>query len=189
VTRSLALTGTLTVAAALLVIASLDASFAGFRASCGRSGLVRHRPADVIASRRGLLLGALLLAPVAAVIVADTAARPVRAELYSQAARAMLAVYLPYGLVVLLALAAYLTLSWRRRFLASALLLGPLTLVRPMVAVVGAGAAYGATRDLAVGFVSLAAVGAVLAVEPIAGRRWYANVTHDTPRRLLDVEE
>jgi len=94
----------------------------------------------------------------------------------------MLAVYLHYGLVVLVALAAYATLSWRRRFLASALLLGPLTLVRPVVALVGAGAAWWATRDLTIATLSLAAVVAVLAVEPIAGRRWYEGTTHDAQR-------
>lgn len=173
------MTGTLTVAGALMVIAGLDAMFAGFRASCGRSGLVQHRRADVLASRRGLALGVLLLAPVGAVIVVDVAVRPDRLDHYIAAGRAMLAVYLPYGLVVLLALAAYATLSWRRRFLASALLLGPLTLVRPVAALVGAGAAWWAIRDLTIAALSLAAVVAVLAVEPIAGRRWYEGATHD----------
>jgi hypothetical protein len=172
-------TGTLALAGTLLFIAALDALFAGFRASCGRSGLVRHRQADALASRRGLALGALLLAPVAAAIAIDAAARPDRLGLYDAAGQGMLAVYLPYGVVVLLALGAYVTLSWRRRFLASALLLGPLTLVRPLVALAGAGAAWWVTRDLAVGVASVAAVAAVLAVEPGAGRRWYASATHD----------
>jgi hypothetical protein len=175
-------TGTLTVAGALIVIAALDAMFAGFRASCGRSGLVRHFRADVLASRRGLALGVLLLAPLGAVIVADAVVRPDRLDHYLAAGRAMLAVYLPYGLVVLAALAAYATLSWRRRFLASALLLGPLTLVRPVIALAGAGAACWATRDLTIAALSLAAVVAVLAVEPVAGRRWYEGATHHAQR-------
>jgi hypothetical protein len=54
------------------------------------------------------------------------------------------------------------------------LLLGPLTLLRPVVAITGAVAAWWITRDAVVGVVSLAAVAAVLAVEPIVGRRWYA---------------
>ena len=68
------------------------------------------------------------MGPVATAIAAD-AARSDRIEHHSAAGRAMLGVYLPYGLVVLLAIGAYMTLSWRTRFLASALLLGPLTLV------------------------------------------------------------
>lgn len=188
------LTEALTVAGILLFIAALDAMFAGFRASCGRVGLVRHRPADVLASRRGLALGALLVGPVAIAIAAD-AARSDRIDHYSVAGRAMLGVYLPYGFVVLLALTAYLTLSWRSRFLASAFLLGPLTLVRPLVALVGSGAAWWATRDAIVGVLCLAAVAAVLGVEPAAGRRWHAKTAHDptalagqleTPHRVDD---
>jgi hypothetical protein len=171
------MTETLTLAGVLLFIAALDAMFAGFRASRGRSGLVRHRRADVLASRRGLALGALLVGPVAVAIAAD-AARSDRIDHYSAAGRAMLQVYLPYGLFVLVALAAYVTFSWRFRFLASAMLLGPLTLVRPLVALVGGGAAWWATRDATVGVLSLAAVAAVLGVEPAAGRRWYASANH-----------
>lgn len=168
------MTGTLTVAGTLLFVAALDAMFAGFRASCGRSGLVRHRRADVLASRRGLALGALFVGPVAIAIAID-AARSDRIDHYRAAGWAMLGVYLPYGLVVLLALAAYLTLGWRFRFLASAFLLGPLTLVRPLVTLVGGCAAWWATRDATVGLLCLAAGAAVLGVEPAAGRRWYAS--------------
>jgi len=85
----------------------------------------------------------------------------------------MLAVYTPYGLLVLLALAGYATVHWRYRFLASALLLGPLTLIRPGVAVLGATLAAASTRDWTVLGVALAAAAAVLAVEPAAGRIWY----------------
>lgn len=166
--------GSLAVAGVLLFTAALDAMFAGFRASCGRSGLVRHRRADILASRRGLALGVLFVGPVATAIAVD-AARSDQIDQYSAAGRAMLGVYLPYGLVVLLTLAAYCTLGWRFGFLASALLLGPLTLVRPLVALVGGGAAWWVTRDATVGILGLAAVVAVLAVEPAAGRRWYAS--------------
>jgi len=102
----------------------------------------------------------------------DVVARGERLELYREAGAAMLAVHLPYGVLVLLALAAYLTLSWRRRFLASALLLGPLTLLRPLVAVSGLVLATWAGHDLLVGLVAAAATSAVLSVEPLADRRW-----------------
>ena len=178
------MTGTATVAGTLLVIAALDAMFAGFRASCGRSGLVRHRRADVLAARRGLALGALLLAPVAVLVVTDAVTGSDRMDHYSAAGRAMLGVYLPFGILVMLALAGYMTLRWRSRFLASAFLLGPLTLVRPLVALVGGGAAWWDTRDATVGVLGLAAVAAVLSVEPGAGRRWYASTTTGDPTAL-----
>ena len=87
----------------------------------------------------------------------------------------MLTVYGPYAILVLAALGCYLTLGWRQRYLASSLILGPLTLLRPVVAVAGAvfGALAGSGPAVAVS-IGLAAA-AVLAVEPLAGRLWYAG--------------
>ena len=95
--------------------------------------------------------------------------------IWTAAGVAMLAVYLPYGALVLLALAAYLTLSWRRRFLASAVLLGPLTLLRPLLAVAGLAWACLEARDAMVALVAAGATTAVLLVEPLAGRRHAAR--------------
>jgi hypothetical protein len=163
------------IAGALLVIGTLDAVFAGFRASVGRTGLVRHRRADRLAARRGLFLGALVLLPIAFVVFVDLAARPGRLGLYRSGGSGLLIVCLPYGVVVLLALAAYLTMPWRLRFLASAVLLGPLTLVRPLVALAGAAVASIKAGDLIVGLLAWAAALGVLAVGPVAGRLWYRD--------------
>jgi hypothetical protein len=97
---------TVLIASALLILAALDSAFAGFRAAAGRTGLVRHRRDDTIALRRGLTIGALLLTPGAAVTAVDLVVDPGRLEVYVQAGRTLLTVYLPYGLLVLLALAA-----------------------------------------------------------------------------------
>ena len=160
--------------AALGVLGALDGMFAGFRASCGRTGLVRHQREDIVAALRGLARAALLLTPVVAVAVADAANDAHRVDVYRGAVAGMLAVYLPYGVLVFLALAAYLTLSWRNRFLASALLLGPLTLARPLVALGGAAVAGWESRDVTASLLAFSAVIAVLAVEGLVGRRWYA---------------
>jgi hypothetical protein len=165
---------TVVVAVSLALFGLLDAMFAGFRASCGRTGLVDHGPEDMVALRRGLSLGLPLIAPIALAVVADSVENN-RTRTYVRAGRAMLEIYVPYGLVVLLALAAYGTLHWRRSFIASAILLGPLTLVRPLVAIGGAVAAVLATRDVRVAVIAFAAVAVVLAVEPLAGRRWYSK--------------
>jgi hypothetical protein len=165
---------TVFVVAALGGLGALDGMFAGFRASCGRTGLVEHRREDLVAARRGLALAALLLMPVVAVGAADAVRGAHRVAVHRSAMADMLTVYLPYGALVLLALAAYVTLSWRRRFLASALLLGPLTLARPLVALGGAAAAAWETRDVIVSVLAFSAVVAVLAVEGLVGRRWYA---------------
>ena len=107
-------------------LGGLGAMLAGFRACCGRTGLVPHRHLDVAAFGRGLALGAALTLPVAVLTVTDASSRPGREAVHRRVRRAMLAWYAPYGALVLLALAAYRTLHWRRRFLATALLLCPL---------------------------------------------------------------
>lgn len=164
---------TLLVGLGLAVIGLLDCSFSGFRASCGRLGLVRHVRNDVIASVRGLTIGLVLLGPVMVVVGIDVLLDGERLDVYGTAGGRMLAVYLPYAMLVLVALAVYGTLSWRRRFLATALLLGPFTLLRPLVATGGAVAGATAGDGRATVLAALAVV-AVLAVEPLVGRCWYA---------------
>jgi hypothetical protein len=75
--------------------------------------------------------------------------------------------------VVLGALACYLTMSWRMRYLASAVLLGPLTLARPAIALLGGALGAIVSHDALTTAFVIAAVAAVLAVEPAAGRIWY----------------
>ncbi len=104
--------------------------------------------------------------------------------MYRGAGVGMLAVYAPYAALVLLALAGYLTLGWRSRFLASALLLGPLTLVRPAVVLAGVVVVAVAMRDVVATALVLGAAAAVLAVEPVAGRRWYARGLTGAPSAL-----
>jgi hypothetical protein len=167
--------------AALLVLAALDGAFAGFRSSCGRTGLIRHRRQDVLAHLRGLAVSAMLLTPVAAVVLADLLSRPDRWDGYLRAGRAMLVLYLPFGAIVLAALAAYALLSWRRRFLATALILGPFTFARPVVAVAGLVLAARAGSDLLVTATATAAVVAALAVEPVLDRWWVAAARRRPP--------
>ncbi|HEX4090455.1 MAG TPA: oxidoreductase [Trebonia sp.] len=164
---------TVLVAGGLLALAILDGAFAGFRASVGRTGLIDHRAADWLAARRGVALALLALGPVIAGVSVEVAAEPGRLAAFTRAGLAMLAVDGLYAMVVLGALGCYLTMGWRTRYLASAVLLGPLTLARPAVAVLaGALGAIVGHDPLAAGFAS-AAVVAVLAVEPAAGRIWY----------------
>ena len=161
------------VASGLLVLAVLDGAFSGFRASVGRTGLIDHRAADWIGARRGVALALLLLAPVIAGVSADVTARPDRTAVYTRAGSAMLAVDGAYGVVVLGALACYMTLSWRKRYLASAVLLGPLTLLRPVIAAISGVTAAIVSHDGLTAAFGIAAVSAVLAVEPAASRIWY----------------
>jgi hypothetical protein len=58
----------------LLTLAFLDAAFAGFRSSAGRTGLIDHRAADFRAASRGIALLSLLLVPPAALALAGIGA-------------------------------------------------------------------------------------------------------------------
>jgi hypothetical protein len=161
-------------AGGLFVLAMLDGAFSGFRSSLGRTGLIDHRAADRIAARRGVVLcGVLLLPVVAAVSVDALLLRPARLVVYTWAGIAMLAVYLPYALIALTAIGCYVTVSWRKRYLASAVILGPFTLVRPAVVITGGVLGVIASRDAVTAACAVAAVAAILAVEPAAGRIWY----------------
>ncbi len=177
---------TAAIAAALLVLALLDGSFAGFRASVGRTGLINHRRSDYQAARRGAVLICVLLAPAIADVCAEVLVHPAQLGQYTRAGRAMLAVYGPYALLVLSALACYAFLNWRLKYLASALILGPFTLLRPLVVILGAALGVTLSTDAAVVTAVGLSVVAVLAVEPLAGRLWYARHRprkHATTRR------
>lgn len=166
---------TAAVAIALLILALLDGSFAGFRASVGRTGLINHRQSDYQAARRGATLVCILLAPAVAEVSVDALVHPAHLEQYARAGTAMLEVYGPYALLVLIALACYAALNWRLKYLASALMLGPFTLLRPFIAILGAALGVTVGHGGAVAAAAGLSVIAVLAVEPLAGRLWYGR--------------
>jgi hypothetical protein len=166
---------TAVLAAALLALAVLDGAFAGFRSSAGRTGLISHRRHDRQAARRGAGLACVLLSPSIAIACAGAVLRPGRLADYDRAGTAMLAVYGPYALLVLAALACYVTLNWQLKYLASALVLGPFTLLRPIIAIMGAAAGVALGRDVVTASAALLSAAAVLAVEPLAGRLWYTR--------------
>jgi hypothetical protein len=172
---------TTAVAATLLLLALLDGTFAGFRASQGRTGLLDHHGADRRAAVRGGAVVAALLAPLIAAASADAITHPARLTAYERAGEAMLAVYGPYAVLVLAALLSYSVLGWRQRYLASALILGPFTFLRPAIAVVGAVFACVVASDTIVALIAGLATTAVLTVEPVADRLWY---TEDHPHHV-----
>ena len=159
----------------LLLLALLDGSFAAFRASVGRTGLINHRQSDFQAARRGAGLVCALLAPAIAEVCVDLLVHPAHLEQYTRAGKAMLEVYGPYALLVIIALGCYAALDWRLKYLASALILGPFTLLRPVIAVLGGALGLAQGKNTAVAAAVALSVIAVLAVEPLAGRLWYGT--------------
>jgi hypothetical protein len=57
--------------------------------------------------------------------------------------------------------------------LASALVLGPFTLFRPGIAILGAAVGMALGRDVVTAFAAVLSAIAVVAAEPLAGRLWY----------------
>lgn len=172
---------TLLVAGALLLLAALDGAFSGFRASAGRTGLIRHLRQDISGAIRGLATVSALLTPVVAFAVLDVSTDAARPPAYVRAGEAMLAAYVPYATLALAALGCYTVLGWRHRFLAGAIILGPFTLARPAVALVGAGAGAWASQSTLAASLAGAAAIAVLAVAPVASRLWYAGSPAPAP--------
>jgi hypothetical protein len=160
---------------ALLALAILDGAFAGFRSSAGRTGLVSHRRYDRRVAWRGAGLMYVLLSPAIAIACADVVLRPGGLEDCARAGTAMLAVYGPCALLVLAALACYVTLNWQLKYLASALVLGPFTLFRPGIAILGAALGMGLGKDVVTASAAVLSAIAVLAVEPLVGRLWYTR--------------
>lgn len=160
------------VAGALLVLALLDGAFCGFRSAHGRDGRVHVPGARLRSQLHGAAVTAAVLVPVVVLAALDVAARPGSLDAYERAGAAMLAVYVPYAVVVLLAVGAYALLDWRHRFLATAVVLGPGTFLRPAVAVAGGLLGLRAASDGRVGALAVASIVAVLVVEPLLDQRW-----------------
>ncbi len=162
------------VAVALCAIALVDGALAGFRSATGRNGLIRKGRYYREALRRGLVLGALGQLGLALLLV--LAAIPASLSQLTDAGEGMLAVYAPFAALVLLSLLGYWLLPRRPATFLILLGLGPMTLVRPVVAVGGAvAAAVVSGGDVIVSVCAFSAVAVVLAVEPLAHRRWYAE--------------
>ncbi|CAM5233430.1 hypothetical protein GCM10010329_62540 [Streptomyces spiroverticillatus] len=160
----------------LAALALIDAAFAGFRAYAGRDGRIRKSGPTRSAALRGLTIGALALTVTSAFTTAvlllggNPAVR--YAELDAAAGR-MLLVHAPYTAIVAASLACYFWGPFRASTLAVVIGLGPLTLLRPLVVLVGAVAA--AWGSLPAAAVAVAASAGVLLVEPLTHRKWYAH--------------
>lgn len=166
------MTAAVAVPAALCALALLDAAFAGFRASVGRDArLVDHR-FNVGAAAWGLAVGAGGLALIAAATLPWLAGSTSRADRYADLVAAggrMLTVYVPMALLNLAAIVVYLAVTNHElRAVAMTLVLGPFTLLRPVVIAGGAAwAAAGGTVPTAMGATVAAAV--TIATGPAVG--------------------
>lgn len=159
--------------AALVLLAIVDGAFAGFRAGAGRTGWVRpwrrgYYPRFVVA---GAAMGIVAQLPALALGAwlndIDDAAHVAG---IARAATAILAVVGPYAAVVVVGLVLWVLAGVEGRTLASVVVLGPFTLLRPLVVLL---ALANAIRVSPVGVALTFAVGCggVLLVEPLVGLR------------------
>lgn len=160
------------IACALTALALVDGGLSGFRSALGRTGLVRHRPVDLRAAVRGLPLVVCLLIPSAFLTWWRLATAHDSVETFAAAGGAMLWILLPYAAAVSTALVAYGVLGWRQKYLAMAVVLGPFTLIRPVVALAAGAAGIAAAHDRFAAVAVLLGVVAVLAIEPAMNRTW-----------------
>ncbi len=152
---------------ALAVLALLDGCFSGFRGAAGRDARTDKRAYARRACLHGTVAGAAVLGVLTAVCAVLV---PGRYAAFTTAGGRMLLVLVPYALLVLGALVAY---SGSPRpavqTLASTLVLGPFTLVRPLVVVAGVAAACSVEVPVVCATSVLSGV-LVLLVEPLLRR-------------------
>ena len=161
----------------LLLLALTDGAFSGYRAAPGRDARLFKRDFYGQAMGRGIVYA--LAASVLAGLTADLllALSPDPVPLLAALTRAgvcLLEVYLPYAAVTIVAFAVRSVPSVDIRSTASALLFGPLDLLRPAVAVAGVLWAADSTRRPEVVLLGVLVLALMLSCEGLLSR-FYAR--------------
>ena len=128
------------IAIVLWLLATLDASFTGYREAAGRSALIDKRRYYQGAMMRGAVFGQVAVGVAAVMIlVLRLVTRNPQSLIwdFEKAGSRMLVVYVPYAMVILFAFLVRLIPSVDIRSITSTLIFGPFTLIRPVVAVAG----------------------------------------------------
>jgi hypothetical protein len=124
----------------LWFLVTLDAAFTGYREAAGRNALVDKRRYYRQAMIRGALFGQIAVAIAAFVILIMllVAHSPgLLLDDFKRIGARMLIVYLPYAAIILIAFAIRAIPSVDIRSITSTIVFGPLTLIRPFVALAG----------------------------------------------------
>jgi len=125
----------------LWLLATVDSAFIGYREAAGRNALIDKKDYYRHALIRGALFGQLAVLIVGVItaiaLVTSNHAWLLLSKLELIGAR-MLLVYIPYALIILIALAIRAVPSVDIRSITSTLIFGPFTLIRPLVVLLGA---------------------------------------------------
>ena len=175
----------MTDACVLALLAFVDGGLCGFRAAAGRDGSIGKRGYYLRAVMRATLwamVGTAIAALVAWLLVI-TATEPIRAWITLRTAgHTLVLLYGGFATVTLMTLGFYVAPIGDYRVLTSVLVLGPLTLVRPLVIAGGLAFVSWRSGDLRVTVMAGFAALIVLSWERLLGRR-YASMSA-TPSSL-----
>ena len=168
------------IAAVLLaVLALVDVLLSGFRAAAGRDGRIAkapyYRAAIARAGRSGLVLIAANAALVALLVI--TAAEPaVTWQALQSAGMRAIAVFAVFATVTLVAILFWFVPSRELRIVPTLLVLGPFTLVRPVVVIAGLAYAVAGASSWQTWIVAVTAGASVIGIESWLGgpyrERW-----------------
>jgi hypothetical protein len=165
--------------AGLALLVLVDTLLAGFRAAAGRDGRIGKGPYYRAALTRAALAGVLLVAANAVLVAALVASAPDPHAAWQDLLRAgsrCIFVFGVFATITLMAIGFWLAPFAELRLLPTLVVLGPLTLIRPLV--VTGGLLYAAidTSTPRVWIVAIVAWASMLGIEPLLGRahasRW-----------------
>lgn len=166
------------VAALLALLAVFDGVLSGFRAAAGRDGRIDKRPYYRRAIARGAQAGVVVVVAnvaVAAVLVATSADPGATWAEFLRAGTTCAWIFGGFATVTLAAIALWWSPIHEYRLLATVIVLGPLTLIRPIVIIAGLAIAAARAGDPRVWIMAALAGTTVLGVEGLLGRAHVAR--------------
>lgn len=174
---------TAAVAAALVGLCVLDAALVGYRAVCGRSAFVHRAVLDRRAGMVGAGVGVAVVVALGlwfGVVLAAVDDPATALDALASAGGRMLVAYGAFTVVTAAALGVFWVAPPRWGSLAMVTILGPLTLLRPLVLLVGSVAAVaGAGSWWPVALASVTVVLVAVTVETVLLERWGARAARD----------
>lgn len=163
------------IAAILCAMALVDGALSGFRSWAGRDGRVVKRQWRMRSSALGAVAAIIALVAIGLVAVVVMVTTDADYAALDRAGTRMVWVFVPFCAAVALGFVGYFLATVEGQALSTVMVLGPATMARPFIILAGAvAAAWGSGPAVAV--VAFVAAAAMLAVEPILGRYWAAQL-------------
>lgn len=165
----------MSIAVLLAVLAVFDCALAGFRAAAGRLGLIDKGRYYRSAIAAGILGGVIIVAINVGLTAAIVATSPEPDATWHELVRAGTTCVWFFGALAtatMAAMALWFSPTAEIQLLATVIVLGPFTLIRPLIIAAGLGVAAARAHDVRVGLVAVAAGVTMLGFEYVLGRRY-----------------